>query len=102
MKRRRTRCQCHNFLVLSDKTSQVFFKTIHIGTKWHHPVRVEGFVYEPLLVAAHVGETEIDAFSFHCDWVVILLTNPLRMNVSFALPKPMVNQVRALYNTSTG
>ena len=56
---RSARTQSHHLFILPYEAFQILLKGIHIRTERNHPVRIEGFLYEAHLLAAHVGEAKI-------------------------------------------
>jgi hypothetical protein len=51
--------------VIAQKSFQIFFKTINVGTQRGYPIGIEGFLDEGLFLAAHVGQREPDTVIFH-------------------------------------
>src|SRR5699024_6950393 len=68
----RTGRQSHHMLILTYKSLQILFKAAYVRTEWNHPVRIESFLYEAHLLAAHVSEAKINSL-IHKIYVIILM-----------------------------
>ena len=45
---------------------QILLEPVHVGSQGHNPVGIKGFLDESLLLAAHMGQAEIDSFCHIC------------------------------------
>ena len=68
-------CTCtqgHYLFILSHEAFQTLLEGIHVRAKRNNPVRIEGFLYEAHLLAAHVSEAKINSL-IHKIYVIILM-----------------------------
>ena len=57
--------QGNDLLVFVDELFQIVFKTIDIGTQGYHPVGIESFFDEFLLLSRHVSQAEVNSVVCH-------------------------------------
>ena len=83
--------KCHDLFVFSDKLFEALFKSIDIRAQRHHPVSIESLFYVFLFVAlfAHVGETEVNSFTFSFHNIILLIdiqqfTISIQFNILFS------------------